>query len=176
MSQKIDLDFVKNQAFSLSRLTPINLLILLVSLLVATYVTLLYQAKHAEYDKMQAQLEQLLPAKKPDAINASLQKLSAAELKQVNDTVADLSVPWNQLLFALEQIDMHDVALLSLEPNKKKRQVVFGGQAKNMQVALYYIEALEILPMLSQVYLQKHSVDELDPFKPVTFTIVAQWS
>ena len=175
MSQKIVLDFAKSQPYSLGRFTPFNLLILLVSLLMVIYVTLLYQAKHAEYDKMQAQLEQLLPAKKPDTTSANLQKISAAELKQVSDTVADLSVPWNQLLFALEQIDMHDVALLSLEPSKKKKQIVFGGQAKNMQVALYYIEALERLPMLSQVYLQKHNVDELVPFKPVTFTIVAQW-
>ncbi len=176
MSQKIDLDFAKNQAFSLSRFTPFNLLILLVSLLMAIYVTLLYQAKGAEYNKMQAQLEQIQPVKKLDVINANLQKIPAAELKQVSDTVADLSTPWNQLLSALEQVDMHDVALLSLEPSKKKRQVVFGGQAKNMQAALYYIEALEKLPMLSQVYLQKHNIDQLDPFKPVAFTIVAQWS
>jgi hypothetical protein len=176
MSQKIDLDFSQNQAFSLTRFTPFNLLILLVGLLMVIYVTLLYQAKDAEYNKMQVQLDQLHPAKKPDVINADLQKIPASELKQVNETVADLSTPWDQLLSALEQVDMHDVALLSLEPSKKKRQVVFGGQAKNMQAALYYIEALERLPMLSQVYLQKHNIDQLDPFKPVAFTIVAQWS
>jgi hypothetical protein len=45
-----------------------------------------------------------------------------------------------------------------------------------MKEALYYVEALEKLPMLSQVYLQKHTIDQLDPFKPVAFTIVASWS
>jgi hypothetical protein len=66
--------------------------------------------------------------------------------------------------------------LLSLEPNKKKQQLVISGQAKNILAALSYIEALENLPMLSQVFLQKHTVDQLDPFKPVAFTIVAKWS
>lgn len=175
MSQKLGLDFVNNQAFSLSRLTPISMLIILTSLVIASYIAIIYRAKIDEYNNMQSQLEQIQPVKK-HIVNHSLNKTPVAELKQISDVAADISTPWRQLLEGLEEVEMRDIALLSLEPNKKKQQLVLGGQAKNMQAALNYIEALEKLPMLSQVFLQKHTIDQLDPFKPVAFTIVAKWS
>ena len=176
MSQKLDLNFAKSQAFSFSRLPFASLLMLLAGLLLATYVAMVYKDKDHEYHELQQELNQIKPITKPLQTNIVSQKIPVAELKQINDITSDLSTPWNQLLAALEQLEMRDIALLSLEPSKKKQQIVLGGQAKNMQAALNYIEALEKLPVLSQVYLLKHNVDRLDPFKPVAFTIVAQWS
>ncbi len=176
MSQKLSLDFAKNQAFSFSYITPASLLILLASLVIIGYVTFIYQTKMTALNQAQDDLTQIQPTKKINAINTNLETLPPTELKQIADITSDLTTPWDQLLTELEQVEMRDVALLSLEPNKKKQQIILSGQAKNMQVALNYIEALEKLPALSQVFLQKHNVDQIDPFKPVTFTIVAQWS
>lgn len=176
MSQKISLDFAKNQTFSLSYITPASLLVLLVGLLIAGYVTFTYQAKNIALHQAQFELSQIQPTKKNNAVNTKLETLPTTELKQITEITADLTTPWDQLLTELEQVQMRDIALLSLEPNKKKQQLILSGQAKNMQIALNYIEALEKLPSLSQVFLQKHNVDQIDPFKPVAFTIVAQWS
>jgi hypothetical protein len=176
MSQKLNLDFTENNPFSLQNFNAINLLILIISLVLAAYTMLTYQAKADQYNKLQTELAQIQPKKTLDQTTHNIEKISSAELKQIGDVVTDLSTPWKMLLEALGEVEMRDIALLSLEPNKKKQQLVLGGQAKNMQAALNYIEALEKLPMLSQVFLQKHTVDQLDPFKPVTFTIVAKWS
>jgi hypothetical protein len=176
MSQKLNLDFADNQPFSLENFNAINLLIIVISLFITAYTIVAYKTKTDEYTKLQDHLAQIQPKKYQDLPIKNLEKISGAELKQIDDAVTDLSIPWKQLLEGLGQVEMRDVALLSLEPSKKKQQLVLGGQAKNMQAALNYIEALEKLPMLSQVFLQKHSVDQLDPFKPVAFTIVAKWS
>jgi hypothetical protein len=176
MSQKINLDFAENNPLSLQNFNAINLLILIISLVIAAYTMLNYQAKADQYNKLQDELAQIQPKKNLDQTTQNIEKISGAELKQISDVVTDLSTPWKMLLEALGEVEMRDIVLLSLEPNKKKQQLVLGGQAKNMQAALNYIEALEKLPMLSQVFLQKHTVDQLDPFKPVAFTIVAKWS
>jgi hypothetical protein len=176
MSQKLNLDFVDNQPFSLHNFNVINLLIITTSLLILVYTTINYKTKADEYNQLQAELAQIQPKINLDQNNQNIEKLSSAELKQIGDVVADLSTPWKLLLEGLGDVEMRDIALLSLEPSKKKQQLVLGGQAKNMQAALDYIEALEQLPMLSQVFLQKHTIDQLDPFKPVAFTIVAKWS
>lgn len=176
MSQKLSLDFAEIQAFSFSHFTPINLLVLLAGLFLTSYVTLTYNAKNDALNQAQSQLAKIQPPKKTELENSELEKIPPAELKYISDVATDLTTPWGQLLSELEQVQMNDIALLSLEPNKKKQQLILGGQAKNMQVILNYIEALEKLPMLSQVFLQKHTVDQIDPFKPVTFTIVARWS
>jgi hypothetical protein len=176
MSQKLNLDFAENNSFSLQNFNAINFLILIISLLITAYTMLAYQAKADQYNKLQVELAKIQPKKNPDQATQNIEKISDAELKQISEVVNDLSTPWNELLEELGKVEMHDVALLSLEPNKKKQQLVIIGQSKNILAALSYIEALENLPMLSQVFLQKHTVDQLDPFKPVAFTIVAKWS
>jgi hypothetical protein len=71
---------------------------------------------------------------------------------------------------------MQDIALLNLEPNSKKQQVSISGEAKNLQAALNYIQKLEAQSMLDKVYLQKYIIDEANLFKPVKFTLSAQWN
>lgn len=176
MSQKLNIDFARNSAFSFSHFTPINLLVLLAGMFLTSYVALTYNAKNDALNQAQSQLAKIQPAKKTDITKSDLEKIPPTELKYISDVATDLTTPWGQLLTELEQAQMNDVALLSLEPNKKKQQLILGGQAKNIQAVLNYIEALEKLPVLSQVFLQKHTVDQIDPFKPVAFTVVAQWS
>jgi len=176
MSKKLNLDFASNKPFSLRNFNAINLLILIISLVIAAYTMLAYKSKTDQYNKLQVELAEIQPKKEPVQTSQHTEKISVTELKKISDVVTDLSTPWKTLLEELGKVEMRDVALLSLEPSKKKQQLVLGGQAKNMQAALNYIESLEKLPMLSQVFLQKHTIDQLDPFKPVAFTIVAKWS
>ena len=175
MSQKLDLDYVERNAFSLSRLSGASIFVLVSGLASTVYVASHYQARQTKYTETHAKLQQVQSAKKATPTRIDIRIVPAEELKQVNETIRDLSTPWDQLLSSLEQIDISDIALLSLEPSVKKQQVKFGGQAKNMQATLNYVKQLESLPILSQVYLQNHNIDQVDPFKPVSFTIVAQW-
>ena len=97
------------------------------------------------------------------------------KIKQIEQVVSALVTPWNSLFLAIEQSDHKDIALLGLEPNSQKQQVVLTGEAKNLQVVLNYIQQLEQQPALTHVYLQKHSIDEADISKPVRFAVFAKW-
>lgn len=152
----------------------IGLLMLLLSLLLLSFVWQHYQAQQASATALvQAINQQTLP------ISANVQNISetvpTAELKQVATIVQSLVTPWQDLLLAIEQADMPDIALISIDPDIKKQQVSLTGEAKNLQTVLRYIEQLEAQAVLQEVYLQKHMVEETDVSKPVTFSVVAKW-
>jgi glycerol-3-phosphate cytidylyltransferase-like family protein len=176
MSQKLELNFVESNPFDLHKFHVISMILLCLGLVITAYTAYQYQSSNQAYEQASAALKEIKPEKKQPIVQKETKPVPVEELKQVREAVNLLSTPWNALFSAVEQIDMKDVALLSIDPSIKKQRVVFNGQAKNMQAALLYIEALEALPMLSQVYLQKHNIDQQDPYKPVGFTILAQWS
>ncbi len=176
MSQQIDLDFIQTPFLSLTRFSWFSLFLLVASLVLALFTWQTYQTKRVEHLELEAKLteanqqqQQKLPVKQ---VPVSIQP---EQLKQMQETVNALAVPWNALFEAIEQSDQKDIAILSLEPNSQKQQVVMTGEAKNLQVALAYITQLENQPALSQVFLQKHSIDEANVSKPVSFTIFAKW-
>ena len=169
MSQQIDLELTEPR---LTMSSP-GFLMLLASLLLLGFV---WQQYHAYQDSDAAILQVL--NKKTLARTAPVQRLEATspeELKQVAIIVESLTIPWQPLMLAIERADMTDIALLSIEPNVKKQQVLLVGEAKNLQAVLRYIEQLEAQAALHEVYLQKHMVEETDISKPVTFGVLAKW-
>jgi hypothetical protein len=176
MSHQLDLDFIQTPFFSFTRFSWLSLFLLVASLVVALLTWQTYQAKRVEYLGFEAKLAEInqqqqrkLPIKQAPV------SIQPEQLKQLQETVNTLAIPWNALFEAIEQSDQKDIALLSLEPNSQKQQVVIIGEAKNLQVALAYIAQLENQPALSQVFLQKHSIDEANASKPVSFTVLAKW-
>ena len=171
MSKPINLELTQSPNLIINGL---GLLMLLLSLLLLSFVWQHYQAQQASATALvQALNQQSLP------ISAKVQNVSqavpAAELKQISTIVESLLTPWQPLLLAVEQADMPDIALLSIDPNIKKQQLSLVGEAKNLQTVFRYIEQLEAQDVLQQVYLQKHVVVETDVSKPVTFNAVAKW-
>ena len=175
MSIKLDLEFIQQPA--LSRANWFGMSILLVSLLTAALTWQGYQNQQLKLADSSLQLKQFnqqaLP--KSQSIKANIAQVTPDETKQLTEAVNILTTPWGNLLMAIEQADMQDVALLSLEPNSKKQLVILTGEAKNLNAVLQYIKQLQQTPILQQVYLQKHSIDESDASKPVRFSLLAKW-
>jgi hypothetical protein len=176
MSQKLDLDYVEHQAFSVTTISPWTLALCLFGLL----MTLVVINQVAMLENEAKAVESILQAKsrtqqKKHTQSAPVAVYSEAELKLIRQTASELGTPWDPLLTGLENINMKEVALLLFEPNKKKQQILLTGQAKNIAIMLSYVEEVSKLPMLSKVYLQNHMIDLNDPYKPVSFTIVATW-
>lgn len=176
MSQLLDIDFAAPNPLSYQRLTLIGLVLIVVALFISAYVWAEYQQTEQMLLETEARLNTLAPAQKATPVQSVVETASEAEIEYARAIVAQLSTPWNPLLNALERINMQNVALLSVEPNRKKQQLVITGQAKNMESTLSYIKRLEEIDGLSQVYLLKHQIDQSDPNKPVGFTILAQWA
>lgn len=175
MSVKLDLEFILQPA--LSSANWFGMSILLASLLLVALTQQVYQNQQLKLADVSLQLKQFSQQTPPKSqsikMNAAL--VTPDETRQLTDAVNILATPWNNLLAAIEQADMQEIALLSLEPNSKKQLVVLTGEAKNLPVVLQYIKQLQQTPMLAQVYLQKHSIDETDASKPVRFSLLAKW-
>ena len=175
MSLKLNLDFIEKPALSRANWLNISILLSSLFLLVLTWQSFQnQQIKLADTSLHIKQLsQQTLPKSQPN--KKSVAVMTADETKQLLDAVNMLATPWDNLLVAIEAANMPDIALLSLEPNSKKQLVVLTGEAKNLPVVLQYIKRLQQTPMLAQVYLQKHNIEESDTSKPVRFSLLAKW-
>ena len=177
MSNKLDLEFIEQPIFSLASANWRGVFVLSIGLSLATLCWITYQSELSAYEQLTAELAQKNRKTVPKV--TPLQVLPTAvdgsELKLLKESVNKLTIPWELLLEQIEQSETKDIALLSLEPSTKKQLITLTGEGKDLPSVLAYIEQLELQPDLAEVYLQKHSIDEANPYKPVTFTIVGQW-
>jgi len=177
MSIKMELDFIQRSPFSPSNLSWLGLSILLAGMVMMMMTWQIYHSRLLAQNEISRKINQInhqaIHEKSPVVLINT--EIPVDKKKQIQSTVAALIVPWNELLSAIEKSDMNDIALLSLEPSSKKQQVIISGEAKNLETVLNYIQKLEAQPMLEKVYLQKHNVDESNAFKPVRFTLSAEW-
>lgn len=177
MKSKLQLDFIHQPAFSLSRWSLPGVVVLLMSLIMAVFTWQLYNTATLEQNALSLKLSQMnrQSVHKEAPLPVVKSQISLEQMQQVQTTVWALILPWNELLQGIEKSDTQDIALLNFEPNSKKQQVTISGEAKNLQAALNYIQKLEAQSTLDKVYLQKYSIDEANLFKPVKFTLSAQW-
>jgi Tfp pilus assembly protein PilN len=177
MSHKLDLNFIEHSPFLLLSWTGLGISVLLTSFVITFFTWQLYQTKQvtqAEVSSKLLEIEQQLNRNETPVNHVGIEVTPDERLK-IQATATALMVPWSSLLLGIEASDMQDVALLSFEPNRKKNQVTLTGEAKNLESIFAYIQKLEAQPTLEKVYLQKHSIDEANLSKPVTFTVYAQW-
>ncbi len=99
----------------------------------------------------------------------------AEEVKQANEVLRKLTMPWEKLFQAVEAPAGKDVTLLALAPDAEKQVVKINGEAKDFDAVLQYITDLEEREEFGQVYLQSHQVQQQDPDKPVRFSLLATW-
>jgi Tfp pilus assembly protein PilN len=97
------------------------------------------------------------------------------EIKDANDVLHHLSVPWNDLFKAVESSSGSHVTLLTLEPDFDRKQVKINGEANSYRTIMKYITELEGQDVFDSVYLQSHDVRQKDPDKPVRFSLIANW-
>lgn len=182
MNKKLDLEFIGQPNFALFSISGLGFCALLAGITISFITWQSYQHLQINNIVLLSQLAQLNDqtngkklGNKTHSLEIKPEKISPEKMQQIQETVNALTTPWNPLLLAIEQSNQHDIALLSLQPNTKKQQILLTGEAKNIQSVLTYIKQLDDQPMLTQVYLQTHHIDESNAFKPVKFTIAAKW-
>lgn len=99
----------------------------------------------------------------------------ALESRVLSAVAAELNTPWDPLFRALEQAPQK-VALLSVEPDARKRELVLTGEAKDFKEMLDYVRYLQSQRMLAGIALQTHQINQQDRDKPVRFRITAAWT
>lgn len=99
----------------------------------------------------------------------------AEEVKNANDVLRHLGVPWESLFHAVESSGNQNITLLAIEPDIEKLQVKISGEAKTFNSLMNYMTHLQGQPVFGSVYLQNHDVQQDDPDKPVRFSLIATW-
>lgn len=112
-------------------------------------------------------------AQKPTPKKVTIQEVQA---DAVNNAVAQLNLPWRDVLDAIENATPPTIALLALEPNAKKQLVKGVAEAKSSDGMIAYIEQLKQQAFFDIVVLTRHEINEQDPNKPIRFQFEAQWT
>ena len=99
----------------------------------------------------------------------------AAEDHRAREIASFLLLPWRDLFAAIESASLHDVALLSIEPDHKKNQVRISAEAKDFSVLINYLKRLGSVPQFKWVRLMRYEVREDDKQHPLRFTVEASW-
>lgn len=89
--------------------------------------------------------------------------------------IDQLSIPWDNLFEALENIEQNGIALLAVSPDPRKNRIKLSGEAKNLEAMLAYHRSLARSPTFSDASLTTHDVVQQDPQLPVRFTATATW-
>ena len=128
-------------------------------------------AKRAAIDRANASLSARANAK-PVARKTNI---SEAQANAVNGAVAQLNIPWRDVLDAIESSTPKEIALLSLEPDARKNILHGMAEAKSSDDMLAYIEQLKKPGFFDVVALTKHETNDQDPNKPLRFQFEAHW-
>jgi hypothetical protein len=95
------------------------------------------------------------------------------ESKAIDAVIRQLTVPWAQMIEAVETASMSDVVLLQLQPEAQQRSLRLTAEAKSREAMLRYVRRLGEAQALSGVYLISHQVQTDTPARPIQFSVQA---
>lgn len=161
-------------------LPPAGLAVLGLALLFLVAIGIQFRLLQESTGQLESRLKALPPGAAEVARQEGLrgEKASAAlagEIRQANLVLYQLSVPWDALFDAVEAASDKEVTLLSMAPDVDKQLARINGEARNMAAVLNYLRQLGKQPVLHDINLEHHQVQQQDSEKPIRFTIVASW-
>jgi hypothetical protein len=172
MMRRLKLDFQRKSANMGG-----GVVLLAIALLVGGILFSEYRDLADEIDEGEAKLTRLerLTGHKVESPGKHDANPYGEEIKRANEVIDQLALPWDQLFAAVEGAAGKDVALLAIQPDKRKREVTIGGEAKNVAAMLDYMRRLNESKPLRKVDLLSHQIQQQDPQKPVRFNLSAKW-
>jgi len=110
--------------------------------------------------------------------DAGLSSVGNQNTEDAGPVVAMLGAPWSLLLQELESAS-HDeagsVAVLAVEPDREKGRIRITAEARDLNMALAYVERLQKSHALKFPMLDSHEVRVEDRDQPVRFQLSAEW-
>jgi Tfp pilus assembly protein PilN len=150
----------------------IGLLVCAVAVITAFGLATRHDALRADVRRVEVQLMQRTALKREPKKFA----LPEAQATAVNSTIAQLNLPWRDVLDAIEAATPGDIALLAIDPDAKKHLLKGMAEAKTSDGMIAYVERLKQQPFFASVVLTKHEINEQDPNRPMRFQFEAQWA
>ncbi|PSJ46745.1 pilus assembly protein [Zobellella endophytica] len=166
---RLELDFQSRRPAS-----PLGWVLLLLGLLCAGVVLLVqWQLAEATAGQRQALAEarQGLPDEGTGSVGGTGQDAALLEMQRVS---AQLNRPWDGLFGLLEGLQREQIALLSLTPDARQRQLRISAEARDLPAMLAFHRELEQSGPLSDVSLLSHEILPTAE-RPIRFNLLATW-
>lgn len=120
-------------------------------------------------DQQNAQAASLVPqAKMSPAVVSQTWKRAQAVSSQLN-------LPWGRLFEFMGSASSKSLALLSVEPDPNKGQVVVNAEARDFDAMLQFVKAMQADEAFSEVALQSHMINHAVAELPIRFRLTARW-
>lgn len=171
---KLRLDYQKISPFPWIGAGLGSVVLIILIMLAMYFVKLRHQVDEMEINIERASVKKLSHVAS-EPTNERGRQEQTLEIKNANEVLHHLSVPWEILFKAVESSSGSHITLLALEPDFEKKQVKISGEASSYNSLMNYITQLQGQEVFDTVYLQNHDVRQEDPDKPVRFTLLANW-
>jgi len=166
-ARRLELDYVAAPR----RAWWIGAAVLILALAVAGDMVLRYRDTRHELAAIDA-AQGLLNADRRPQRPVSKERLDE-EAKIIDAAVRQLSLPWAQMIEAVEAASTGEVTVLQLQPETQQRSLRLTAEAKTREAMLRYVRRLGETRVLSGVHLVNHHVQVEDPSRPIQFGVQA---
>ena len=166
--RRLELDYVA--APSAPRWVGISVLIL--ALAVAGFLMLRYRDAQHQLAALDAAQGMLSDRRAQRAVPKERLELEA---KIIDGAVRQLTLPWAQMIEAVESASTSDVVVLQLQPEAQQRTLRLTAEAKSGEAMMRYVRRLSQSRVLSDVAPISHQVQLEDPSRPVQFSVQASF-
>ena len=106
-------------------------------------------------------------------------KTFRADIKESQTVLGQLTIPWDPLFIAVEQVGgrhIDRIALMAIHPDVGEQRVVIEGRSADFEVLMDFVTQLAEFDIIRHAYLSRHQREDKDRDKPVRFSIVAEWN
>ena len=170
--QLIECDFVARGPAR----TPLSFALLAVGAILALAVLVLYLNVDGRRAGLELRLAAVRRSQAPaaDPADAGDGRLGPG----IAQAAQDLATPWTLLLAELEKASKDSqgqVAVLGVEPDHGKHSVRISAEARNLPLALAYVQRLQASRSIQYPMLERHELRADDPQHPVRFEMTGQW-
>jgi hypothetical protein len=146
--------------------------------LIAVVVCLwLYMSASRELERIESDIRSATSAAERRKASATRAAPSIPEPKinAINNAIARLNVPWNQLFAAFEADRPKEVALLALLPEPRKRVLIVQAETLTTRAMIDFVDRLRAMPAFTEAVLVKHERREQDAGQPYRFAVEVHW-
>lgn len=106
---------------------------------------------------------------------ATANQVSPERIASINEAIMRLNTPWAALLDAVERSLNDDVALLSVNPESARRHLNLVAETKDPTAMIAFVGRLSETGMFSDVFLQRHRIEDGSAGRPYRFAVEAHW-
>lgn len=97
------------------------------------------------------------------------------QIRQANEVIEQIALPWDRLFRAVEGAATADVTLLAIAPDVRTGNVQLRAETAEAEAMFAYAKRLAEQPELKRVMLVEHRTEAGELARPLQFVVTASW-